>query len=65
MPVVHVNSRRVDSEVYDLDVYDRHTLECAIRALASQVNIWYEMGKPEKAQPYTEGKLRIKKHLGV
>lgn len=62
---VHVNSRYVASDKYDLDVYDRYTLDCAVRSLAGQINMWMEMGKPEKAQPYVEFKERIKRHLGA
>lgn len=63
MPKVHVNSRWVDTSVYDLDVYDRHTLECAIYSLAWHINTWINTDEPEKAQPYVEAKNRIKKHL--
>ena len=62
---VHVNSRYVWSDKYDLDVYDRYTLECAVRSLAGQINQWMEMGKPENATPYVEFKERIKRHLGA
>jgi hypothetical protein len=60
---VHVNSRYVDSNKHDLDVYDSYTLQCAIQSLARDINGWMEMGKPEKAQPYLDFKNRIKKHL--
>ena len=65
MPEVHVNSRWVNTDAYDLDVYDRHTLREAVKSLARHINYWMERDKPDKAQPYIEGKLRIKKHLGV
>lgn len=63
MPTVHTNSRWVDTSVYDLDVYDTYTLECAIRSLAWHINFWRERDKPEKAEPYIQGKARIKKYL--
>lgn len=63
MPTVHTNSRWVDTDVYDLDVYDRCTLECAVRSLARHINHWMEEGKEDKAEPYIRGKDRIKKHL--
>ena len=65
MPTVHVNSRWVDTSVYDLDVYDKHTLREAIQSLAWHINFWMARDKPDKAQPYIEGKQRIKKYLGV
>lgn len=61
---VHVNSRYVDSDKYDLDVYDRYTLECAIMSLARNVNLYMAEGRPEEAQPYLDFKNRIKRHLG-
>lgn len=64
MPEVHVNSRWVDTSVYDLDVYDRYTLECAICSLAWHINQWVKRGKPDKARPYIEAKNRIKLHIG-
>lgn len=63
MPVVHVNSRYVDTDTYDLDVYDSYTLSKAIQSLAQHINTWVELGQPEKAQPYIIGKNRIKHHL--
>ena len=62
--VVHVNSRYVDSEVHDLDVYDSFTLDWAIRSLAGHVNYWHKEGQPEKAEPYVKFKNRIKAHMG-
>ena len=60
---VHVNSRYVDSNKHDLDVYDSYTLQRAIQSLAWHINFWMDEGKPEKAQPYIDFKNRIKKHL--
>lgn len=60
---VHVNSRYVESNVYDLDVYDYVTLSAAVRSLAGHSNSWMEQGKPEKAEPYIQFKNRIKRHL--
>jgi len=60
---VHVNSRYVDNNKHDLDVYDSYTLRCAIQSLAWHINQWMEMGEPEKAQPYLDFKNRINKHL--
>jgi hypothetical protein len=60
---VHVNSRYVESNKHDLDVYDSYTLQCAIQSLARHINGWMEMGKPEMAQPYLDFKNRIKQHL--
>lgn len=64
MPTVHVNSRYVDTDTPDLDVYDYFTLERAIQSLAGHSNEWILQGKPEMAQPYIDGKNRIKRHLG-
>lgn len=60
---VHVNSRYVESNKHDLDVYDSYTLQCAIQSLARRINSWMDLGEPEKAQPYLDFKNRIKKHL--
>jgi len=61
---VHVNSKYVSSDVYDLDVYDYYTLERAVMHCAGHINEWMELGKPEMAQPYVDFKARIKAHLG-
>ena len=61
---VHVNSRYVDSTVYDLDVYDTYTLQRAVMALASQINFWMKEGEPDMAEPYVLFKERIKRHIG-
>lgn len=60
---VHVNSRYVDSDKYDLDVYDRYTLERAIMSLANSINYYMSRGRVEEAQPYLDFKNRIKNHL--
>jgi len=60
---VHINDIYVDSDTYDLDVYDRYTLERAIQSLARSVNFWLKRDKPEKAEPYIKFKNRIKAHL--
>lgn len=60
---VHVNSKWVESDVHDLDVYDYATLSAAVRSLAGHINNWMEQGKPEKAEPYIQFKNRIKRHL--
>ena len=60
---VHVNSKYVESNVYDLDVYDFVTLSRAVQSLAGHANSWMEQGKPEKAEPYIQFKNRIKRHL--
>ena len=60
---VHVNSKYVESSVHDLDVYDYTTLSRAVQSLAGHANMWVKMGKPEKAEPYTQFKNRIKRHL--
>ena len=61
--VVHIENAYIESDTYDLDVYDRHTLERAIRSLAGSVNFWIKRGKPEEAEPYVKFKNRIKTHL--
>jgi hypothetical protein len=64
MPVIHVNSRYIDTDTHDLDVYDFYSLNRAITSLADHINFWMGEGKPEMAQPYIDGKNRIKRHLG-
>ena len=61
---VHVNSKTVKSNVYDLDVYDTYTLQRAVMSLASQINFWMAEGRPEMAEPYGLFKERIKRHIG-
>lgn len=61
---VHVNNKYVDSNVYDLDVYDAYTLQRAVMSCASMINFWMKEGRPLKAAPYEAFKKRIKQHLG-
>jgi hypothetical protein len=62
---VHVNNCYVESHVHDLDVYDRYTLQRAVRLLAGRINYYMAEGTPEKAAPYAAFKERIKRHLGA
>ena len=62
---VHVNSRYVESNVHDLDVYDTYTLQRAVQSLAGHINNRMAEGKPEEAAPYVAFKERIKRHLGA
>lgn len=61
---VHVNSRYVESNVEDLDVYDYATLSRAVQHLAAHAEDWRKMNRPDMAAPYTAFKERIKKHIG-
>jgi hypothetical protein len=60
---VHVNSRYVQSDVRDLDVFDRYTLECAVRSCAGQANTLLDLGLNKEALLYVAFKNRIKDHL--
>jgi hypothetical protein len=62
---LHVNSRYVESDTPDLDVYDRPTLERAVQSLAENVNFWLKRDDPEKAEPHVKFKNRIKLHLST
>jgi len=63
MPCVHVNSRYVESDVPDLDVYDRYTLEWAVRSFASLYNGAVDRNAKDEAAEYRAAKERIKSHL--
>ena len=60
---LHINSRYVSSDTYDLDAYDRYTLERTIMACAEQINFKVQRGDTEAANSYAEFKSRIKTHL--
>lgn len=60
---VHVNRRYVQSDVYDLDVYDATTLDFAVLSCAGHINFWVGQNRPDKARPYVAFKDRIEAHL--